>query len=310
MRWAAPASAARPPGARARVGHKATGSTLSDRAGSRIGRYWAFLRREPLVHFAVLGALLFGADALRQATGRETIVIDRPAVQAMVDQQVQLLGRPLSEAERQRLVQGMIDDAVLLREAYKRGLEQDSLVEQHLVQKMRFMLNEDLPEPSEAELRAYLQANLERYRSPPALTLDQVYFANPAAVPGGLLGRLRAGAEIDGLGDPLYMLGHRLTGYSARDLTDLLGADNARRIFELPPGEWQGPLRSAEGVHFVRVVAKEPARVPAFEEIRNSVLEDWRRAQQADNVAEQVAKLRAHYRIVVDADQGASGGKP
>ncbi len=63
MRWAAPASAARMPGARARVGHKATGSTLSDRAGSRIGRYWAFLRREPLVHFAVLGALLFGVSA-------------------------------------------------------------------------------------------------------------------------------------------------------------------------------------------------------------------------------------------------------
>ena len=204
----------------------------------------------------------------------------------------------------------MIDDSVLLREAYRRGLEQDSLVEQHLVQKMRFMLNADLPEPGEAELRAYLQANLERYRSPPAVTLDQVYFADPAAVPDDLLERLRAGAAIEGLGDPLYMLGNRLTGYSARDLSDLFGAGNAQRIFELPPGEWQGPLRSAEGVHFVRVVSKQQARVPAFEEVRNSVLEDWRQAQQRENVAQRVAELRAHYRIVVDAAEGAAGGSP
>jgi PPIC-type PPIASE domain len=273
-------------------------------------RLWAFVCREPLVHFVVLGGLLFGADALRQSAERETIVIDQPTVQAMVDQQVQFLGRPLSEAERAQLVQSMIDDAVLLREAYKRGLEQDSLVEQHLVQKMRFLLNEDLPEPSEAELRAYLQANRERYRTPATVTLDQVYFANPAAVPDRLLERLRAGADFQGLGDPLYMLGARLAGYSARDLGDLFGADNAQRIFELPPGEWQGPLRSAEGVHFVRVVAKRPARVPAFEEVQNSVREDWRRARQGAIVDERVADLRERYRIVVDAGEGAPGGSP
>jgi hypothetical protein len=278
--------------------------------GERARRVWAFVRREPLVHFMVLGALLFGADALRRSAERETIVIDRPAIQAMLDQQAQFLGRPLTEPERQRLVQGMIDDAVLLREAYRRGLEQDSLVEQHLVQKMRFLLNEDLPEPSEAELRAYLQANVERYRSPPAVTLDQVYFADPAAAPEGLLERLRAGAAIDGLGDPLFMLGHRLTNYSARDLGDLFGADNARRIFAMPPGEWQGPLRSAEGVHFVRVVSEQPARVPAFEEVRNTVLEDWRLAQQRDNVAARVAELRAQYRIVLDAAEPSAGSKP
>jgi len=286
-----------------------TGVTLSAyQTRSRGERIWAFLRHEPLVHFVVLGGLLFGASALRQSAERETIVIDPPAVQAMVAQQVQFLGHPLSATERRHLVQGMIDDAVLLREAYKRGLEQDSLVDQHLVQKMRFMLTGDLPEPSEAELRAYLAAHAETYRQPATVTLDQVYFANPAEVPDGLLKRLRAGADFEGLGDPLYMLGNRLTGYSERDLGDLLGTDNAKQIMALSPGAWQGPLRSAQGVHFVRVVTKQPARLPAFEEVRNSVLEDWRRARQNAIVAEQVAELRARYRIVVEPDAGGAAG--
>jgi hypothetical protein len=258
-----------------------------------------------LVHFLVLGGLLFAASALRQSTQRETIVIDQPAVQAMVAQQVQFVGHPLSDAERKRLVQGMVDDAVLLREAYRRGLEQDSLVDRHLIQKMRFLLTEDLPEPSDAELRAYLQAHPERYRTPPSVTLDQVYFAKPAEVPDGLLARLRAGADIAGLGDPLYMLGHRLTGYSERDLSDLFGADNAKEIMAQPPGEWQGPLHSREGVHFVRLVAKQAAHLPAFEDVKNSVLEDWRRARRNQIVAARVAELRARYRIVVEANGGA-----
>jgi hypothetical protein len=269
-------------------------------AAATAQRLWTFLRREPLFHFLILGALLFGTDALRQSAERETIQIDRPTVETMAAQQALFLGRPLSEAERARLVQGVIDDAVLLREAYKRGLQQDPLVEQHLVQKMRFMLSEDLPQPSEAELRAYLAANHERYRRPPTATLDQIYFANPAAVPDGLLERLRAGADFHALGDRLYMLDNTLTGYTARDLSGLFGADNARRIFELPPGEWQGPLRSPEGVHFVRVTAKQPARLPAFEEVANSVREDWRFARQDEIVGARVADLRQRYRIVVE----------
>ncbi len=100
------------------------------------------------------------------------------------------------------------------------------------------------------------------------------------------------------------MLGPRLAGYSARDLGDLFGAANARQIFELPPGEWQGPLRSAEGVHFVRVIARQPARVPAYEEVQNSLREDWRRTRQSEIVAARVADLRQHYRIVVQPAEG------
>ena len=116
------------------------------------------LRREPLVHFVVLGALLFGGQrAVRGRRARDDRDRSgRPSRRWSAAGAA--LGRPLSEAERALLVQGLADDAVLLREAYRRGLEQDALVEQHLVQKMRFFLSEELPEPSEAELRALLEA--------------------------------------------------------------------------------------------------------------------------------------------------------
>ena len=96
------------------------------------------------------------------------------------------------------------------------------------------------------------------------------------------------------------MLGHRLARYSAADLADLFGADLARRIFELPPGVWQGPFRSPAGAHLVRVAERQPASVPAFEEVRDWVREDWRHARQQAAIADQLTALRERYRIVVE----------
>jgi hypothetical protein len=252
------------------------------------------------VHFVVLGALLFAASALWEARRRETIVIDRATIETLVQQRSQLLGAPPSAEERALLVEGVVEDAVLLREAYRRGLEQDELVERHLVQKMRFVLGEEIAPPEDTELRAFFTAEAERYSNPPTVSLDQVFFENPAKLPPDLLARLRAGEDFRGLGQRLFMLGHRLARYSIADLTDLFGADLAREIFALPPGEWQGPLRSAHGVHLIRIAEKLPARVPAFEEVADWVREDWRHARQQELIAAQIAELRARYRIVIE----------
>ena len=295
--------ASRPRASSSRPAASASDAALaaaSGGAGDALRGWWPFLRREPLVHFILLGALLFGASALWRKGEPATIVIERARVEVLVQQQGEILGRPPSEEEQALLVQGLVDDAVLLREAYDRGLEQDPVVERHLIQKMRFLLGEEIPAPGAAELRAYFATQAERYRSPPSVTLDQVFYAERDAAPGGLLARLRAGEDFRGLGERLFMLGPRLARYSVADLADLFGADLARQIFELPTGEWQGPFGSPHGAHFIRVAEKLPARVPAFEEVADWVREDWRHARQQELISAQLAALREGYRIVIE----------
>ncbi len=262
-------------------------------------RLWNALRREPLVHFLALAALLFVAYHLLTPSAREPIVIERASIDELARRQEELLARPLSDEERRALVEFAIDDEVLLREAYRRGLDRDAVVRQHLVQKMRFILGEDEAAPTEAELRAYLAANRERYRDPPTVTLDQVFYADPAKVPDDLMTRLANGTDIGELGDPLDMLGNRLPRYSLRDLIGLMGPDVARRVFELPAGAWHGPMRSERGVHFVRVEQHHAPTTPSFEELRDYLRQDWALDQQRRAVADKIAELRRNYRIVV-----------
>jgi hypothetical protein len=137
-----------------------------------VARYWNALRREPLAHFLALAALLFVGYRLLTPSEQETIVIDQASIAELGRQQEELLARPLTDDERRAVLESAIDDEVLLREAYSRGLDRDEVVRRHLVQKMRFILGEDAPEPTEAELKAYLAANRERYRTPPTVTLE------------------------------------------------------------------------------------------------------------------------------------------
>ena len=63
-------------------------------------RFWNALRREPLVHFLALAALLFVAYHLLTPSARESIVIDRASIDELERRQEQLLGRSLSDDER------------------------------------------------------------------------------------------------------------------------------------------------------------------------------------------------------------------
>ncbi len=263
-------------------------------------RLWNALRREPLVHFLAFAALLFVAYHLLTPSAREPIVIERASIDELARRQEELLARPLTDEERRALVESAIDDEVLLREAYRRGLDRDAVVRQHLVQKMRFILGEQETAPTAAELRAYFEANGERYRSPPTVTLDQVFYADPSNVPDDLLSQLANGVDIASLGDPLDDLGSRLPHYSLRDLIELMGPDVARRVFELPLGVWQGPLQSERGVHFVRVEQRHPPTMPSFEEVENYLRQDWALDQQRRAIAAKLAEVRQNYRIVVE----------
>jgi parvulin-like peptidyl-prolyl isomerase len=61
------------------------------------------------------------------------------------------------------------------------------------------------------------------------------------------------------------------------------------RLAALPPGLWSGPIDSGYGVHLVRIGENVPASAPRLEEVRETVLRDWK--------AEKSRELRdLHYR--------------
>ena len=55
----------------------------------------------------------------------------------------------------------------------------------------------------------------------------------------------------------------------------LFGDQFAKTLDGLPPGQWQGPIESAFGVHLVFVSERMEGRMPALAEVRDAVRREW-----------------------------------
>jgi peptidyl-prolyl cis-trans isomerase C len=270
--------------------------------------------REPLLHFVLLGALLFAVTAFRQENpGQSEIRISAGEVaQLAAFWEAQSQRKPSAE-ELRGLIEERIDEEVLAREAVRLGLDRDDvIVRRRLAQKMAFV-SDDLAllgEPAEAELRAYFDTHRATYTVPDLYALRHVYF-NPDRHGMALdidaqraLQRLSRGANADEVGDP-FMLPRELADVSRDDIARDFGSIFADAVTSTKPGTWAGPVRSPFGVHLVKLEAHTPRTEAHFEDVRDLVREAYLAQKQREANLAMRTKLRQQYRIVVETAEGS-----
>ena len=286
------------------------------------------LLREPLVHFLLAGAVLFGLSALfGQSFGvggngnRIEVTADR--IRQLRETWTRQRGAPPTRPELDSLIENFIREEVLYREAVASGLDQgDTIVRRRLAQKVEFLAQSvaSTVEPSDAELRAYFDDNGERYRIPEQVGFQHVYFsgsnrgAGAEAAARSALARLASGAvaaaEAALLGDR-FMLQYEYPPQSRDQIRDLFGPRFAGRLFELPAGAWNGPVPSSYGMHVVRIRERIPSRLPGLDEVRSRVVLDLNEERLRSAADTYYEGLRRRFEIVVDAEAlagGATGG--
>lgn len=295
--------------------------TVPDSAAShhaRLPRLGMAMRllREPLFHFLLLGALLFGVDAAlreRAAPSERVIRITGAEIDRLRAQWTKQYRRPPGPAELRSQVDARVREEVFYREALAMALDQgDDTIRRRLAQTFEFLI-EDLAgsrEPTEAELRAYFDAWPERYRLPARISFSHVYFSpdrrgrtaqrDARLVLAGLGPETLAAAAAD-RGDP-FMMGESYSERNAQDIEAVFGPEFARAVFEIEPGGWSGPIASAYGWHLVRIKARSDPRLPALAEVVERVRQDWSYEQRRQANEAVFQRLLARYEVVIEGE--------
>jgi peptidyl-prolyl cis-trans isomerase C len=276
-----------------------------------------FLRaaiREPLLHFVLIGAVLFAFTAVRQhkQDHAEIRITAGEVAQLAALWETQAQRKP-SAAELRGLIDERIDEEVLAREAVRLGLDRDDvIIRRRLAQKMAFV-SDDLAvvtEPAQTELRAYFDAHKATYTTPDLYALRHVFF-NPDRHGMALdadaqreLQRLTRGANASEVGDP-FMLPGELADVSRDDIARDFGSSFADAVTASTPGTWAGPVRSPFGVHLVKLESHTPSSEARFEDVRDRVREAFLAQKQQEANAALRTKLRRQYKIVVETSEGA-----
>ncbi len=272
--------------------------------------------REPLLHFLLAGIALFvvyralnPASAEREASNQIRLTDDdlRQIAMAWAAQ-----GRPAPTPEQMKhLVEIKVREEILFREALALGLDKnDTIVKRRLAQKMEF-LAEDLAgigDPTRDELKAWFDANAERFAAAPRASFRHLYFSpdrrgararEDAARSLAKLAGQPAGSPVAArLADP-FMFQDYYGDRSFDQLASVFGPTFAQSLFGLKPGSWQGPIESGYGWHLVWVDALELKYLPAFEEVEPDVRREWIAERRAERKRAAYEAMRARYAVAL-----------
>ena len=202
-------------------------------------------------------------------------------------------------------------EEVYYREALALGLDRDDApIRQRLRTKMEF-ISDDVAaqvEPTDDQLRTYLQAHPEKFRVDQHFTFSQIYLnpdhhgnhvARDAERLLEKLNRLGGRQDVSELGDP-FLLDPRCDDVSSSDVARDFGDKFAAALQELPVGKWQGPIESGFGVHLVFVNKRAEGRVPQLDQVRAAVRREWANDYRVEANEKFYESLLNHYTVAFE----------
>ena len=258
--------------------------------------------REPLLHFLLLGVLLFAADYLivGRADDPRTIYVD-----AAVDGEARQVfksarGREPNAEELYALRRVWLDNEVLYREGIALQVDKgDTAIRERVIFKALSVIDAGLklPPVNEKALRAWFESNRGKYDEPARFDFEEAVLAGEnseaelrafaAALNTGVPGDANAGLRV-------------FKGRPHANIVQSYGEEFAKVLEASPVGEWRA-LPTSGGLRVMRLQAITAAKPAAFESLAGVVLQDWTDATMAEQRTAAVRALAQKYTVKVEA---------
>lgn len=275
-------------------------ASFSDRLKSSFRRaVWPKWTREPLLHFVVLGALLFAADHFiaGRADDPRTIVVD-----ASVDAQAikvfrDARGREPNADELYALRRVWLDNEVLYREGLALAVDRgDAAIRERVIFKALSVVDANLKAPpvDERVLREWFEANRAKYDEPARFDFEEAVLAggeNSESAVRAFVDTLRKGRGGE--------LNAGLRVYKGRPHSNIVegyGEEFARALEQSPAGEWRA-FSTRDGWRAMQLDTVTPAKPANFEVLRGVVLQDWTDQKMSEQRSAAVAALAKKYKV-------------
>ena len=95
-------------------------------------------------------------------------------------------------------------------------------------------------------------------------------------------------------------MGSRWERPSRASIVGTFGPDFANSVLGMEPGEWHGPIESAQGIHFVRVLERHPPATPSFDDLEYYLRQEWQFEKMRESQLKKIEALREKYTVMVE----------
>ncbi len=263
---------------------------------------WPAWLREPLLHFVVLGALLFIVDHfLVSRTADPRVIVVGAAVDAEARQLFKASrGREPSAAELAALRRVWLDNEVLYREGLALQVDKgDSAIRDRVIFKALSVVdaNVKLPPVDDTALRRWFEAHRAKYDDPARFDFQEAVLSGNGTEPAvrAFVTTLNSGASGEAQAELRVFKGR-----PRENLVQSYGPEFAKALEDAPPGSWRA-LPTRAGWRAVRLDQATPARPAVFESLRGVVQQDWTDATLSAQRSAAVQALAQKYTVQTGA---------
>lgn len=276
--------------------HYRSGSEAAPPGPSRF-RLSSWLR-EPLLHFLLLGGLLFVVDhfLVEKADDPRSIVVGADVVEEAVSTFQAARGHAPTAEELAALQQVWLDNEVLYREGLALQVDKgDPAIRERVIFKALSVIdsNVKLPPMDDQQLRSWFEAHRHKYDEPARYDFEEAALSGDTSeravrdfvlmLNAGTPGDAKAGLRV-------------FKGRPHQNLVDSYGAEFARSLAQATPEQWQA-LPTREGWRAVRLLRITPPQPALYEPLRGVVLQDWKDAEASQQRSAAVKALAKKYSI-------------
>ncbi|WP_133557142.1 peptidyl-prolyl cis-trans isomerase [Algoriphagus boseongensis] len=264
------------------------------------------LLKEPLIHFLILGCLIFAYSSWKNKAEESdnVILIDQEEYDYLLSTWKKQWNREPNTDEIEAFLDQYLRQEVFYKEALEMNLDHnDLIIKRRLAQKMEAVSNDlsaMIAPATEDELRAFYNENKKLFSLEPSFSFRQVLFLEnetsqlhaslknfneKTAFPGQLVNRL----SISNSWENAFL----------NEIDNAFGGDFAKSIESLPLNQWVGPISSGFGNHLVFISKKNPERIAEFEEVKALIQKEFEFRTELETQEKVYQELLKKYEIKI-----------
>ena len=255
-----------------------------------------FLRREPLLHFVLLGALIFGVDAVLHPPPKDdkVITVTKAMRQSFIENFDEDKSRVPSDAELEKMIESWVASEILYREGKALGVDRgDDMIRDRVAFKLQLLIFDQIrvSQPTEDQMRAWFADNHDRFDEQERVG----FYLTP---PTDEMTAQRQLEEIQAQheSEDLQKQTRAILGRPVASLAASFGETFRDALLALPLGQWK-ILQSKDGWHVVRLDSRRAGVLASLDDVRDEAVRIWLTDETRKRAWEAVSRLKASYSV-------------
>lgn len=253
--------------------------------------------------FFIIGIFLYLIDIGLNSDEDKNIYISDQEVISLINAWKSQVGREPTDDEISRIINNLVQEEILYREALNLGLErEDKIIKRRLAQKISFLKQESiLKDFSQKEIIDFYKANRDKYYVPDSYTFTHKFFASNNNSKERAQNHLNNSNSLYENSDPFF-LGKNFADVSSVEINSNFGSSFSSYFKNPPINQWIGPYKSSFGHHNLYITNYTPGFHPTLEEIYNQLLVDLNQLKRDSAISDFIKEVGPEYSVVINPD--------